>query len=98
MFAGHTVVVALGTTAEGNKEILGLWEGAAENAVVCQSLLADLVARGLKTGEGILVVIDGSKALRLAVKEVFGEQAAVQRCRIHKKRNVLEHLPREAQA
>jgi len=96
MFAGHTVVVALGITAEGKKEILGLWEGATENAAVCKSLLADLVARGLKVEEGILVVIDGSKALRLAVKEVFGERAAVQRCRVHKKRNVLEHLPKEA--
>ncbi|NHM26255.1 IS256 family transposase [Desulfofundulus sp. TPOSR] len=96
MFAGHTVVVALGITAEGKKEILGLWEGATENATVCKSLLADLVARGLKAEEGILVVIDGSKALRLAVREVFGERAVVQRCRVHKKRNVLEHLPGEA--
>lgn len=97
VFAGHTVVVALGITAEGKKEILGLWEGATENAAVCKSLLTDLVARGLKVEGGILVVIDGSKALRLAVKEVFGEQAVVQRCQVHKKRNVLEHLPKEAQ-
>ena len=79
VFAGHTVVVALGITAEGKKEILGLWEGATENAAVCKFLLADLVERGLKVEEGILVVIDGSKALRAAVREVFGERAASNR-------------------
>lgn len=94
--ADHTVVVALGITADGQKQILGLWEGATENAAVCRSLLQDLVERGLRVDEGILVVIDGSKALRAAVRDVLGSQATVQRCQVHKKRNVLDHLPDEA--
>ncbi|WP_297201731.1 IS256 family transposase [Thermanaeromonas sp.] len=97
VFAGHTVVAALGITDKGEKEVLGLWEGATENAAVCRSLLTNLVERGLKVEKGILVVIDGSKALRAAVKEVFGNRAVVQRCQVHKKRNVLEHLPKGAQ-
>lgn len=93
VIADHTVVVALGITAEGEKRILGIWEGATENATVCRSLLEDLVARGLEVTPGILVVIDGSKALRAAVRDVLGQAAVVQRCQVHKKRNVLEHLP-----
>jgi putative transposase len=93
--AEHTVVVALGITASGEKQILGLWEGATENAAVCHALLTDLMERGLRVDEGILVVIDGSKALRAAVRDVLGPQAAVQRCQVHKKRNVLDHLPDE---
>jgi transposase-like protein len=93
VIADHTVVVALGITAEGEKRILGLWEGATENAAVCRSLLEDLVARGLEVTPGILVVIDGCKALRAAVRNVLGQSAVVQRCQVHKKRNVLEHLP-----
>ncbi len=91
--AEHAVVVALGIDAEGRKHILGLREGATENAAVVRELLSDLVERGLKADEGILVVIDGAKALRAAVRQVFGKQAQVQRCQVHKKRNVLEHLP-----
>jgi putative transposase len=91
--AEHTCVVALGIDAEGNKHPLGLWEGATENKAVCRRALADLGDRGLSADDSLLVVIDGSKALRAAVQDAFGERAAVQRCRIHKRRNVLEHLP-----
>ena len=96
--ADHTVVVALGITADGQKQILGLWEGATENATVCRALLTDLVERGLRVDGGILVVIAGAKALRAAVRDVLGARATVQRCQVHKKRNVLDHLPDEARA
>lgn len=91
----HMVIVALGVDGEGRKRVLGLWEGATENAAVCKALLADLIERGLDTSEGILVVIDGSKALESAVKRTWGRQAVIQRCQVHKKRNVLEHLPEQ---
>ncbi|MCL6577498.1 MAG: transposase [Kyrpidia sp.] len=83
VMADHTVVAALGIDVGGQKQILGVWEGATENATVCKGLLTDLVDRGLKTDDGILVVIDGSKALRAAVRDVFGEMALVQRCQVH---------------
>ncbi|EGK14142.1 transposase [Desmospora sp. 8437] len=89
------MVVALGIDEEGKKHILGLWEGATENAAVCKSLLMDLVDRGLCVDAGILVIIDGSKALRSAVRNVFGKQAVVQRCQVHKLCNVLDHLPEQ---
>ncbi len=93
VLAGHTCLCALGIRAEGTKVPLGLWEGASENAVVCRRALADLGERGLSAERGLLVVIDGSKALRKAIRAVFGERAPVQRCVRHKERNVLEHLP-----
>ena len=89
---GRTNVVALGITTEGVKIPLGLWEGSTENATVATALLSDLVERGLDPEQGILFVIDGAKALRKAIRAVFGE-APVQRCVRHKERNVLEHLP-----
>jgi transposase-like protein len=89
---GRTNIVALGITTEGVKVPLGLWEGSTENATVATALLSDLVERGLDPEQGMLFVIDGSKALRKAIREVFGE-APVQRCVRHKERNVLEHLP-----
>ncbi len=89
---GRTNIVALGITTEGVKIPLGLWEGATENATVATALLSDLVERGLDPEQGILFVIDGAKALRKAIRAVFGE-APVQRCVRHKERNVLEHLP-----
>jgi transposase-like protein len=92
---GRTNVVALGITTEGEKIALGLWEGSTENATVAQSLVADLVDRGLDTQQGVLVVIDGAKALRKAVKTVLGEHTPVQRCIRHKERNVLDHLPEQ---
>ena len=88
---GRTNIVALGITTEGVKIPLGLWEGSTENATVATALLSDLVERGLDPAQGILFVIDGSKALRKAIRQVFGE-APVQRCIRHKERNVLEHL------
>jgi len=89
---GRTNVVALGITTEGVKIPLGLWEGSTENATVATALLSDLVERGLDPEQGILFVIDGAKALRKAVRAVFGA-APVQRCIRHKERNVLDHLP-----
>jgi transposase-like protein len=97
-FAGQCVVAAVGIDLQGSKHVLGLWHGATENATVVRSLLEDLVSRGLDSERKMLVVIDGAKALRKAVKMIFGEQAQVQRCRLHKMRNVLDHLPKEQQA
>lgn len=88
----HAVVVAMGIDAEGRKHILDLREGTTENATVVRGLLSDLVDRGFKTEEGILVVMDGAKALRAAVRQVFGNQIQVQRGQVHRKRNVPEHL------
>ena len=82
--AGRVHVVALGITTEGVKVPLGLWEGSTENATLARSLLADLVDRGLDPGQAILFVLDGGKALRRAIKDVFGEYALVHRCHRHK--------------
>lgn len=89
----HCLVLALGIAADGQKHALGLWEGSTENATLCQSLLANLQSRGLRTDRSLLVILDGSKALRKAVRDLFGEVALVQRCHVHKMRNVLDHLP-----
>jgi len=91
--AERTHVVALGITTEGVKIPLGLWEGSTENATVVGMLLADLVDRGLDPEQAILFVIDGSKALRRAIRDVFGEHALVHRCHRHKERNVTDQLP-----
>jgi len=91
---GRTNIVALGITSEGVKIPLGLWEGSTENATVATALLADLIERGLDTTQGVLCVLDGSKALRKAIRDVLGERAPVQRCVRHKERNVLGHLLR----
>ena len=91
--AGRVHVVALGITTEGVKVPLGLWEGSTENATLARSLLADLVDRGLDPGQAILFVLDGGKALRRAIKDVFGEHALVHRCHRHKERNVCDLLP-----
>ena len=90
---GRTNVVALGITTEGEKLALGLWAGSTENATVASALLSDLVSRGLDVEQGVLFVIDGSKALRKAIRQVFGDEVPVQRCVRHKERNVLELLP-----
>ena len=97
-FAGPVLVVALGVDENGRKHGLGLWQGATENATVAKALLEDLVERGLDVERHYLVVIDGSKALRAAVERVFGTQAEVQRCQLHKRRNVKEHLPEHCRA
>ena len=88
---GRTNIVALGITTQGVKVPLGLWEGSTENATVATALLSDLVERGLDPEQGILFVLDGGKALRKAVRAVFGE-VPVQRCIRHKERNVMGHL------
>ncbi|MGH3523481.1 MAG: IS256 family transposase [Mycobacterium sp.] len=94
--AEHCIVVALGIDHTGQKHALGLWDGSTENAAVCQSLLADLQSRGLRTDRSLLVILDGSKALHKAVTQTFGPAALIHRCHVHKLRNILEHLP-EAQ-
>ena len=91
--AERTHVVALGISTEGVKIPLGLWEGSTENAALARALLADLVDRGLDPEQAILFVIDGGKALRRAIKDVFGERALVHRCHRHKERNVCDLLP-----
>ena len=95
VFAGCCCVVALAVTADGTKVPVGIWDGDTENKTVVTHLLADLVERGLRFEAGILVVIDGAKALRRAVDKVFGRHALVQRCTLHKRRNVSDHLPDE---
>jgi putative transposase len=89
----HCIVVALGIDHTGRKHALGLWDGSTENAAVCQSLLADLQSRGLRTDRSLLVILDGSKALHKAVTQTFGSAALIHRCQVHKLRNILEHLP-----
>lgn len=90
----QTVIVALGIDESGTKHPLGAWMGATENSTVCGALLDDLIGRGLDPQREYLFVIDGSKALRSAIRERFGRRALVQRCQEHKRRNVLEHLPK----
>ena len=92
-FADHCVLVALGITAQGQKKILGLHEGSVENAAVARTLLTSLVKRGLDSSRPMLFGIDGSQALRKAIREVWGNAGVVQRCQVHKLRNVLDHLP-----
>ena len=91
--AERTHVVALGISTEGVKIPLGLWEGSTENATLVSMLLADLVDRGLDPSQAILFVVDGGKALRRGIKDVFGEHALVHRCHRHKERNVTDLLP-----
>lgn len=91
--AGQSVVVAIGVDSQGAKHLLGLTLGATENATVVKDLLADLVKRGLDPECKRLFVIDGSKALRAAIERSFGAAGLVQRCRVHKLRNVLDYLP-----
>ncbi len=95
--ADRCVVVALAITADGTKVPVGLCDGSTENKTVVRSLLADLVERGLSVEDGLLVVIDGAKALAAAVREVFGAKALVQRCTLHKRRNLAGHLPDKEQ-
>jgi putative transposase len=91
--AEHSILVALGVDAAGRKHPLGLWEGSTENKTVCTALLTNLIERGLDPEQPRLFVIDGGKAIRAAVKSTFGEHAVVQRCRSHKRRNILDHMP-----
>lgn len=96
-FGSHHVLAAVGVDSQGNKHVLGLKEGASENAVVVTGLLEDLVARGIRPGRRRLFVIDGSKALRSGIEAVYGSDNPVQRCRAHKERNVVAYLPKEDQ-
>ena len=94
-FAGQQLVVAMGISQDGRKIILGLRQGATENATVIGELLGDLVNRGLDFSKPRLYILDGGKALTAAVKKHAGESAAIQRCQVHKRRNVLDHLTDE---
>jgi len=97
VYGEHHVLAAIGVDRKGFKHALGMRLGSTENAVVAKDLLAELVTRGLDPEVMRLFVVDGSKALRKAVKEVFGDYAVVQRCRTHKLRNVLSYLPQHLQ-
>jgi putative transposase len=97
-YAGETMVVALGITADGIKRVLGVRQGATENAAVCVALLEDLQGRGLDTGRPTLLVLDGAKALHAAVTRVWGNNAVIQRCQVHKRRNIKAHVPEKHHA
>jgi transposase-like protein len=92
-FRDHVILLALGITANGHKHILALREGTTENAAVCKAMLTDLRERGLDLDRPVLFLVDGGTGLRKAIREHCGRAALVQRCQIHKARNVLEHLP-----
>ena len=97
-FGAHVVLAAVGVDTDGNKHVLGLREGATENAAAVRALLADLIERGLDPNHSVLIAIDGAKALHKAVVEMFGASALIQRCREHKKRNVTDALPERMRA
>jgi transposase-like protein len=97
-YAAETLVVASGITADGTKRVLGVRQGATENAAACIALLEDLQARGLDTSRPVLLVLDGAKALHAAAKRVWGQNAVIRRCQIHKKRNVKAHVPEKHHA
>ncbi|HEY3500064.1 MAG TPA: IS256 family transposase [Polyangiaceae bacterium] len=90
--ARRSVLIALGVAIDGAKVPLGIWAGSTENHVIATELLQDLIKRGLRVEASILFVIDGGKGLRKALKDVFGDRAVVQRCQVHKLRNVRDHL------
>lgn len=93
----HVLLVALGIDHQGKKHVLGLWEGTTESEEVCRTLLSELVGRGLPVEQARLFVIDGGKGLRKAIRTVFGNWALIARCRVHKMRNVVGHLPKGKQ-
>ncbi|MDA2914790.1 transposase, partial [Acidobacteriia bacterium AH_259_A11_L15] len=92
--AKHLLVIAIGIDTDGHKHVLGVVEGSTESAAVGRALLRQLIERGLPVERARLIVMDGSKGLRKAVRDTFGDWALIQRCRVHKLNNVLEHLPR----
>jgi putative transposase len=96
-FDQRCVLIALGLDAHGHKHILGLHEGSTENTTVAKALLGDLIERGLDPERPRLFVIDGGKGLRRAIRELWGARALVQRCQVHKRRNVRDHLPEPLQ-
>ena len=93
VFQDHCLLIALGLSSDGAKHVVGLREGVTENTQVVKALLQDLVDRGLRTDRPVLFVIDGAKALRKAIRKVFGAHGVVHRCQFHKRMNVLGHLP-----
>src|SRR3989304_3231983 len=97
-FRDRQMIVALGIGCDGRKTVLGIREGATENATVVSALLSDLAERGLDFRTPRLYILDGSKALAAAVRRHAGEAAFIQRCQVHKKRNVVDHLPDEHKA
>lgn len=97
-FSEHLLVIALGIDTTGQKHVLGVVEGTTESEEVCKSLLRDLIERGLEVERARLFVLDGGKGVRKAVRTTFGEWGLVQRCQIHKLRNILEHLPQHRRA
>ncbi|MDA1095549.1 MAG: IS256 family transposase [Acidobacteria bacterium] len=92
-FHDHMILIALGIDTQGRKHVLGVREGTTENSAVAGALLSDVVDRGLEVEQPLLFVIDGAKALRTAIRRVWGALGVVHRCQVHKVRNVLEHLP-----
>lgn len=96
-FADDQVVIALGVTVTGEKRVLGLVQTATENKRVCATFLRELVERGFRAPTGLLVVLDGAKGLRAAVRDVFGEDVPVQRCQWHKRENVVSYLTKPLQ-
>jgi putative transposase len=97
-FKDRQMIAALGIGSDGTKTVLGIREGATENTAVVSSLLSELVERGLDFSTPRLYVLDGGKALAAAVRKQAGEAAFIQRCQVHKKRNVVDHLPDERKA
>jgi putative transposase len=96
-YAGEIMVIVLGIDVDGYKHVLGMRQGATENAEVVTSLLEELRERGVATSDPTLFVLDGAKALHAGVKRVWGHHAMIQRCQIHKKRNVMAHVPEQHQ-
>jgi len=96
VIAGQSVIVALGLAEDGSKIPLGLWQGSTENSTMCTALLQDLLKRGLIVDGRLLCVIDGGSGLRKALGDVLGELAVIQRCQVHKLRNLRDHLPKTA--
>ena len=94
IYATTTVLVALGIARDGTKKVSGAWEGSSENSRVCIDLLQHLVERGFDVTKCFLVIIDGSKALRKAIHDVFGDNILIQRCQVHKERNVIDYMPK----
>jgi putative transposase len=89
------VIVALGVDSKGVKHVLGLWSGATENSVVCGALLDELIERGRSPDKPYVFVLDGSKALKKAVQDRWGKRCLIQRCWLHKRRNIESSLQKQ---
>ena len=97
VFRRRCILIALGISVGGEKHVLGIEEGSTENGVIVQGLLNNLIDRGLPADRTLLFVIDGSKALSMAIRNTFGSKALIQRCQVHKRRNVRGYLPKSMQ-